>query len=149
MANDTMLTIVGNLTDAPELRFTPSGVALARFTVASTPRMFDQASSQWKDGDAMFMTCTAWRALAENIAESLAKGTRIVVTGRLRLARWESKEGEKRQAHQLDVEEIGASLRYAQVTVKKLARGPALDGGASADAWASSGTSIAEDEPPF
>jgi len=91
--NETMLTIIGNLTDNPELRFTPSGVALTRFTVASTPRLYDQTASQWRDGEPLFMTCSAWRDMAENIAESLSKGARVVVTGKLRLSRWETPEG--------------------------------------------------------
>lgn len=153
MANETTLTITGNLTDAPDFRFTPSGVALARFTVASTPRIFDAKTNQWRDGEPLFMTCSAWRDMAENVAESLSKGARVVVTGKLRLSRWETPEGEKRQQHQLDVEDIGASLRYARAKVQKLTRqtapgsnGNAANGsGAPADdPWANGG-----DEPPF
>ena len=146
MANETMLTITGNLTADPELRFTPSGAAMTRFTVASTPRLFDQQAGQWRDGDPLFMSCTAWRDMAENIAESLHKGDRVVVTGRLRLSKWETPEGEKRQQHQLDVEEIGASLRYAHVQVRKLTRAAAPGGNSGgADPFASG----AGDEPPF
>src|SRR2546429_7685379 len=121
--NDTTIIVVGNLTDDPEMRFTPSGVALARFRVASTPRVFDKASGAWRDGEALFMPCTAWRDLAENVAESLTKGARVIVSGRLRQSRWEDKEtGEKRSMVQLDVDEIGPSLRFATATVKKLKR---------------------------
>ncbi|MCX5121243.1 single-stranded DNA-binding protein [Micromonospora sp. NBC_00362] len=122
MANDTTVTVVGNLTADPELRFTPAGVALVKFTVASTPRVFDRASGEYRDGDPLFLTCTAWRDLAEHIAESLAKGTRVVVAGRLRLSRWENEEGEKRSAYGLDVDEVGPSLRFATATVKKTSR---------------------------
>lgn len=155
MANETTLTITGNLTDSPDFRFTPSGVALARFTVASTPRIFDAKTNQWRDGEPLFMTCSAWRDMAENVAESLSKGARVVVTGKLRLSRWETPEGEKRQQHQLDVEDIGASLKYARAKVQKLTRQTAPGsngangsdgfGGAPADdPWANGG-----DEPPF
>src|SRR5918997_3681380 len=122
MAGETTITTVGNLTSDPELRFTPQGVAMVKFTVASTPRTFDRAKNEWADGDPLFLTCTAWRDLAEHIAESLSKGTRVVVTGRLRLSRWETPEGEKRSAYGLDVDEIGPSLRFGTATVKKLAR---------------------------
>jgi single-strand DNA-binding protein len=123
MAGETAIVVVGNLTDDPELRFTPQGVAMAKFRVASTPRMYDKTSGAWKDGEALFMPCTAWRDLAENVAGSLSKGARVIVSGRLRQSRWEDKEtGEKRSMMQLDVEEVGASLRFATATVKKLAR---------------------------
>ena len=147
MANETTLTIIGNLTDNPDYRFTPSGVALARFTVASTPRLFDQKTNQWRDGEPLFMSCSAWRDMAENIAESLSKGTRVVVTGKLRLSRWETPEGEKRQQHQLDVEDIGASLKYAQAKVRKLTRQTAPGNGTAPadDPFASNGDA----EPPF
>lgn len=146
MANETTLTITGNLTADPDLRFTPSGAAMARFTVASTPRLYDQQAGQWKDGDPMFMTCTVWREAAENVAECLRKGARVVVTGRLRLSKWETPDGEKRQQHQLDVEEVGASLRYAHVQVRKLTRTTAGSGGAgAADPFAGG----AGEEPPF
>jgi len=150
VANETTLTIIGNLTDNPELRFTPNGVALAKFTVASTPRVYDQNASQWRDGEPLFMTCSAWREMAENIAESLTKGARVVVTGRLRLSRWETPEGEKRQAFQLDVEDVGASLKYARAKVVKLTRqnAPGSNGGSAATAdspWATN----ADPEPPF
>lgn len=154
MSGETTLTIVGNLTADPELRFTPNGVALAKFTVASTPRMFDKATGQWKDGDPLFMYCSAWRDLGENIAESLTRGSRVVVTGRLRLSKWQTPDGEQRSAMQLDVEDIGASLRYATAKVTKMTRtsgngANAANGVPSADAdpWA---TSTGQDtEPPF
>ena len=139
MAGETTVTVVGNLVSDPELRFTPQGVALVKFTVASTPRTFDRESGQWKDGDPLFLTCTAWREMAENIAESLTKGTRVVVSGRLRLSRWETDEGEKRSAYGLDVDEVGPSLRFAQASVRKMARNRTGDGFtpdvAPDDAW--------------
>jgi single-strand DNA-binding protein len=142
MAGETTITTVGNLTSDPELRFTPQGVAMVKFTVASTPRTFDRTKNEWADGDPLFLTCTAWRDLAEHIAESLAKGTRVVVTGRLRLSRWETPEGEKRSTYGLDVDEVGPSLRFATATVKKMTRAKAgSDGFTPADvpddAWSS------------
>ena len=122
MANDTALTVVGNLVDAPELRYTAEGTALVKFTVASTPRVLDRTSGEYRDGDPLFLTCTAWRELAEHAAESLSKGTRVVVTGRLRLSRWETDEGEKRSAYGLDVDEVGPSLRFATAKVAKTTR---------------------------
>ncbi|GGL09710.1 single-stranded DNA-binding protein [Mangrovihabitans endophyticus] len=123
MAGETTITVVGNLTGDPELRFTPSGAALVKFTVASTPRTLDRRSGEWKDGDPLFLNCTGWRDLAEHIAESLTKGTRVIVTGRLRLSRWEDKEsGEKRSAYGLEVDEIGPSLRFAQAKVTRMSR---------------------------
>ncbi len=156
MANDTTLTITGNLCDIPELRVTPAGVALCKFAVASTPRVFDKASGQYKDGDPLFMTCTAWRDLAEHVAESLTKGARVIVTGRLKLSRWDTPEGEKRSAYGLDVDEVGPSLRFATATVKKLARsgaGPGSDTAPADDPWATAAparsTAALSDEPPF
>lgn len=123
MAGETTITIIGNLTGDPELSFVGNGAAMVKFTVASTPRTLDRASGEWKDGEALFMNCTAFRDLAEHIAESLTKGTRIIVTGRLRLSRWEDKETkEKRSAYGLDVDEIGPSLRFATAKVAKLSR---------------------------
>ena len=141
MAGETAITVVGNLTDDPQLRFLPNGTAMVKFTVASTPRTLDRTSGQWKDGDPLFLTCTAWRDTAEHIAESLAKGTRVIVTGRLRLSRWETDEGEKRSAYGLDVDEVGPSLRFAQAKVTKMTRTRAgSDGFTPADvpddAWA-------------
>jgi single-strand DNA-binding protein len=162
MANETTMTIVGNLTDVPELRFLPSGVALAKFTVASTPRVLDKASGQWRDGDPLFMACTAWRDLAEHVTESLIKGTRVVVVGRLKLSRWETEDGQKRSAYSLDVDEVGPSLRYATASVKKLERSTSIGFNASGanapdDPWASASTTRPDpagpadftEEPPF
>ncbi len=128
MANETQLTIVGNLTADPELRFLPNGTAMAKFTVASTPRVFDRDKNEYRDGEPLFMTCTVWRDLAEHVTESLTKGTRVVVIGRLRLSRWETPEGEKRSAYGLDVDEVGPSLRFAQAKVTKAARSKGSDG---------------------
>jgi single-strand DNA-binding protein len=128
MAGETTITMVGNLTDDPELRFLPNGTAMVKFTVASTPRLLDRESGQWKDGDPLFLTCTGWRDLAEHIAESLAKGTRVLVQGRLRLSRWENEQGEKRSAYGLEVDEIGPSLKFAQAKVTKTTRSKAGDG---------------------
>jgi single-strand DNA-binding protein len=123
MANETNITMVGNLTADPELRFLPSGVAMVKFTIASTPRTLDRQSGEWKDGDPLFMNCSAFRDLAEHIAESLTRGTRVILTGRLKLSRWEDKDtGEKRSAYSLDVDEIGPSLRFAQAKVQKMNR---------------------------
>ena len=138
MAGETVITVVGNLTDDPQLRFLPNGTAMVKFPIASTPRLLDRESGQWKDGDPLFLTCTAWRDLAEHIAESLTKGTRVIVTGRLRQSRWATDEGEKRSAYGLDVDEIGPSLRFAQAKVTKMTRAKA-DGFTPAeapdDAW--------------
>jgi single-strand DNA-binding protein len=122
MAGETVITVVGNLTDDPELRFTPSGAAVASFTVASTPRTFDKNSNEWKDGDALFLRCSIWRQAAENVAESLTKGMRVVVQGRLRQRSYETREGEKRTVVELEVEEVGPSLKYATAKVTKAAR---------------------------
>ena len=123
MANGNTITLVGNLTADPELRFTPSGAAVANFTVASTPRMFDRQTNEWKDGEALFMRCNVWRQAAENVAESLTRGARVVVTGRLKQRSFETKEGEKRTVVELEVDEIGPSLRYATAKVNKVSRG--------------------------
>jgi single-strand DNA-binding protein len=123
MAGDTVITIIGNLTADPELRFTPSGAAVANFTVASTPRMFDRQSNEWKDGETLFMRCSVWRDAAENVAESLQRGTRVIVSGRLKSRSYETKEGEKRTVIEMDVEEIGPSLRSATAKVNKTQRG--------------------------
>src|SRR5664279_3788081 len=119
MSGDTAITLVGNLTADPELRFTQSGVRVADFTVASTPRIFDRASGEWKDGDALFLRCTLWRQPAENVAETLTKGARVIVTGRLKQRSYETREGEKRTVVEVDVEEIGPSLRYATARVTR------------------------------
>lgn len=157
--NETTVTIAGNLTDAPDLRFTSSGTAMCRFSVASTPRVYDKTSGQYRDGDALFLSCTAWRELAENIAGSLAKGARVVVTGRLRLSRWETETGEKRSQVQLDVDDAGPSLKFATASVRKLTRQSAPGETPPDDPWASasttrptsttSGDRFDDDEPPF
>jgi single-strand DNA-binding protein len=145
MAGETTITIVGNLTADPELRFTPSGAAVANFTVASTPRTFDRQSNEWKDGETLFMRCSIWRDAAENIAESLHRGTRVIVTGRLKSRSYETKEGEKRTVIELDVDEVGPSLRYASAKVTKAERGGSGggfggQGGQQADPWATGGS---------
>ena len=156
MAADTTLTIVGNLVADPEIRFTPSGAAVASFTVASTPRTFDRQSNEWKDGDALFMRCSIWREAAENVAESLTKGTRVIVQGRLVQRSFETREGEKRTVVEIQVDEVGPSLRYATAKVTKAQRShvggtsfakPA--GGAQDDPWAVGGNTHLTDKPPF
>src|ERR1700710_822574 len=117
MAGETVITVVGNLTADPELRFTPSGAAVANFTVASTPRTFDRQTNEWKDGEALFLRCSVWRQAAENVAESLQKGMRVVVQGRLKQRSYATREGEKRTVVELDVEEVGPSLKYATAKV--------------------------------
>jgi len=129
MAGETVITVIGNLTDDPELRFTPSGAAVANFTVASTPRSFDKNSNEWKDGDALFLRCSIWRQSAENVAESLTKGMRVIVSGRLRQRSYQTKEGENRTVVELDVEEIGPSLKYATAKVTKANRPGGGQGG--------------------
>ncbi|AKT50882.1 single-stranded DNA-binding protein [Arsenicicoccus sp. oral taxon 190] len=129
MAGETTLTVIGNLTQDPELRFTPSGAAVANFTVASTPRTFDRQSNEWKDGETLFMRCSVWREAAENVAESLQRGMRVVVTGRLVSRSWEDKEsGQKRSVMEMQVDEVGPSLRYATAKVTKTQRGGAGGG---------------------
>ncbi|MEO8850379.1 MAG: single-stranded DNA-binding protein [Allobranchiibius sp.] len=129
MAGDTVITIIGNLTQDPELRFTPSGAAVANFTVASTPRQFDRQSNEWKDGETLFMRCSVWRDAAENVAESLTRGSRVLVSGRLKSRSYDTKEGEKRTVVELDVEEVGPSLKYATAKVNKTQRGGGNGGG--------------------
>lgn len=151
MAGDTQITVVGNLTADPELRFTQSGAAVASFTVASAPSHFDKASGKWVDDPALFMRCNVWRQVAENVAESLVRGARVIVAGRLKQRSFETKEGEKRTVIELDVDEIGPSLRYSTATVKKAERGQGNAATTSADPW---GTAPATsggfaDEPPF
>ncbi|MEU1115097.1 MULTISPECIES: single-stranded DNA-binding protein [unclassified Streptomyces] len=162
-AGETPLTIVGNLTDDPELRFTPSGAAMVKFTVASTPRTYDKSANQWQDGTAMFLRCTAWRDVAEHVADSLTKGTRVLVTGRLRQHNWQTPQGENRSLLGLEVDEIGPSLRFATAKVTRAQRGaPASP--PVADAWntgtpansgwgkpsaAASGDTKYSEEPPF
>ena len=169
MAGDTTITVIGNLTDDPELRFTPSGAAVAKFRIASTPRFLDKASGEWKDGEPLFLSCNVWRQVAENVAESLQRGSRVIVSGRLRMRSYETKEGEKRTVIELEVDEIGPSLRYATAKVQRMSRsgsgGYGASGGNNAggggfaadDPWAtaapaaasSSGGGNFDDEPPF
>ncbi|UFU06502.1 single-stranded DNA-binding protein [Ruania halotolerans] len=129
MAGDTVITVIGNLTADPELRFTPSGAAVANFTIASTPRQFDRQSNEWKDGDTLFMRCSIWREAAENVAESLTKGMRVVAQGRLVQRSFETREGEKRTVVELQVDEVGPSMRYATAKVTRAQRGGGGGGG--------------------
>ena len=177
MAGETIITVVGNLVDDPELRFTPSGAAVANFRIASTPRTFDKQTNEWKDGDALFLTCSVWRQAAENVAESLQKGMRVVVQGRLKSRQYETREGEKRTVFEIDVDEVGPSLKYATAKVTRATRqgggggygasggggggqapandpwatpGPQQSGGGNAggqDPWGAPG--VSSDEPPF
>jgi single-strand DNA-binding protein len=172
MAGDTVITVIGNLTDDPELRFTPSGAAVANFTIASTPRTLDKATNEWKDGDALFLRCSIWRQAAENVAETLTRGARVVAQGRLVQRSYETREGEKRTVVELQVDEIGPSLKYATAKVSKTSRGGGSGGGfggsgssggsrggssggpGSDDPWASAapaggGSASHSDEPPF
>jgi single-strand DNA-binding protein len=153
MAGEVSITVVGNLTGDPELRFTPSGAPVASFTVASTPRFLDKNSGEWKDGDALFLRCSVWRQAAENVAESLTRGSRVIVSGRLRQRSFETKEGEKRTVVELEVDEVGPSLRYATAKVNKTSRsGPApASVPAADDPWATPVAAGSEfsDEPPF
>src|SRR6187455_1448446 len=173
-AGDVTITVVGNLTEDPELRFTPSGAAVAKFRVASTPRFLDRQTNEWKDGDPLFLSCNIWRQAAENVAESLHRGARVIVSGRLRQRSYETREGEKRTVMELEVDEIGPSLRYATAKVQKMSRssgnggfgasgggsgsgggGGGGGGGYADDPWASaapagggSGSNF-DEEPPF
>ncbi|MBO0847345.1 MAG: single-stranded DNA-binding protein [Nocardioides sp.] len=175
MAGDTQITIVGNLVDDPELRFTPSGAAVANFRIASTPRTYDRQTNEWKDGEALFLSCSVWRQAAENVAESLQKGMRVIVQGNLRSRQYETREGEKRTVFEIQVDEVGPSLRYATAKVTRTQRsgasysggqggqagpsdndpwaspaqsqGAPAGGGASKDPWAAPG--VSSDEPPF
>jgi single-strand DNA-binding protein len=167
VTGETVITVVGNLTDDPELRFTPSGAAVAGFTIASTPRFYDKQTNAWKDGDALFLRCSIWRQYAENVAESLTKGMRVIAQGRLRQRSYETREGEKRTVVELDVEEIGPCLKYATAKVIKTQRGSGMStngfgNGPSSqgrpqqdDPWATQGSSWGDqrsqfsDEPPF
>ncbi len=170
MAGETTITVVGNLTDDPDLRFTPSGAAVANFTVASTPRFFDKQTNEWKDGDALFLRCSIWRQAAENVAESLHRGTRVIVSGRLKQRSYETREGEKRTVVELDVDEVGPSLKYATAKTTKTSRSggqgsPGDGAGNAADPWATGSGSPSgqqsttadpwaapvggSDEPPF
>jgi single-strand DNA-binding protein len=146
-AGDTNITLVGNLTDDPELRFTPSGAAVANFTVASTPRFLDKQTNEWKDGDALFLRCNIWRQAAENVAESLQRGMRVIVTGRLRQRSYETKEGEKRTVYEVEVDEIGPSMRYATAKVNKVQRSGGSGGGGGGGFSGGSGGGAAADDP--
>ena len=174
-AGDTQITIAGNLVDDPELRFTPAGQPVARFRVASTPRFRDNSTGEWKDGDSLFLTCNVWRQAAENVAESLTRGMRVIVSGRLRQRSYETKEGEKRTVYEVEVDDVGPSLRNASAKVNRVARSGAGDGGygggqrssggrssggsqggygggGEPDPWASDSSSSGggySDEPPF
>jgi len=160
-AGDTIITIVGNLVDDPELRFTPSGAAVAKFRVASTPRYLDKATNEWKDGDSLFLSCNVWRQAAENVAESLQRGMRVIIQGRLKQRSYETKEGEKRTVFEIEVDEVGPSLRNATAKIAKTSRaggapaGGSNGGGGNDDPWASSapagwGASVGSmEEPPF
>ncbi|MGS0688017.1 single-stranded DNA-binding protein [Nakamurella sp. GG22] len=141
MAGDTIMTVIGNLTADPELRFTASGAAVANFTVASTPRTFDRASGEWKDGEALFLRCNIWRQPAENVAESLTRGSRVIVSGRLKQRSFETKEGEKRTVIELEVDEIGPSLRYATAKVNRAQRSDSSGGGGGYGGSGSGGSS--------
>jgi single-strand DNA-binding protein len=154
VAGDTVITVIGNLTADPELRFTPSGAAVANFTVASTPRTFDRQTNEWKDGEALFLRCNIWREAAENVAESLTRGSRVIVSGRLKQRSFETREGEKRTVVELEVDEIGPSLKYATAKVNKASRsgggGGGFGGGGGASrqpAAQSSGGSAASEDP--
>jgi single-strand DNA-binding protein len=164
-AGDTTITMIGNLVDDPELRFTPSGAAVAKFRVASTPRYLDKATNEWKDGESLFLQCQIWRQAAENVAESLTKGMRVILSGRLKQRSYETKEGEKRTVFEVEVDEVGPSLRNATAKVTRTQRAGG-NGGAPAsssaesfndDPWAAASTSPAgggwgsstTDEPPF
>jgi single-strand DNA-binding protein len=162
MAGETTITVIGNLTNDPELRFTPSGSAVANFTIASTPRTFDRNSNEWKDGETLFLRAAVWKEAAENVAESLTKGMRVIVTGRLKSRSYETKEGEKRTVIELEVDEIGHSFRYANEKVKRTQRsgnGGGFSGGQQGqdDQWATAAAASSpggwgngpESEPPF
>ena len=151
MAGETVITVVGNLTADPELRFTPSGAAVASFTIASTPRTFDRNSNEWKDGEALFLRCSIWRQAAENAAESLSRGMRVIASGRLKQRSFETREGEKRTVIELDVDEIGPSLKYASAKVNRTQRGSSSAGfgasGAGSTGSGAAGSGAANDDP--
>lgn len=146
MSGETLITVIGNLVAAPELRFTPAGAAVANFTIASTPRSYDKNSQEWRDGDALFLRCSIWKEAAENVTESLDKGSRVIVSGFLKQRSWETKEGEKRTGLELDVQEIGPSLRYATAKVTRAARGDSRRSPASDDPF---GSAPVDSEIPF
>ena len=144
MAGETVITVIGNLVDDPELRYTPSGAAVAKFRIASTPRTFDRESNQWKDGEALFLTCSVWRQYAENVAESLSRGTRVIVQGRLKQRSYETREGEKRTVYELDVEEVGPALRFSTAKLNKSGGGSG-GGGRSFGGGGNTGGSMPDD----
>lgn len=155
---DVTVTVTGNLTNDPELRFTPNGLAVASFTVASTSKVYDRNSNEWKDGDTVFMRCNVWRQYAENVAESLTKGTRVIVTGRLKQRSYETKEGQQRQVVELEVDDVGPVLRYATAKVTRMSRndnsGNTGSGPAANDPWSAGNQTDSwgggfADEPPF
>lgn len=159
-AGDTQITIAGNLVDDPELRYTPTGQAVANFRVASTPRFLDKATNEWKDGDSLFLTCNVWRQAAENVAESLQRGMRVIVTGRLKQRSYETREGEKRTVYEVEVDDVGPSLKSASAKVTKSNRsggnGQAVGSNqthTADDPWATAGASTggagSDDQPPF
>jgi single-strand DNA-binding protein len=156
MSGETIITVIGNLTADPELRFTPAGAAVANFTVASTPRTYDKQKQEWVDGDALFLRCNIWREAAENVAESLTRGARVIVSGRLKQRSFETREGEKRTIVELEVDEIGPSLKYASAKVNKTGRsggggGQHRQSDDAANPWdGNQSSSVAQDdEPPF
>ncbi len=138
-AGDTQITIAGNLVDDPELRFTPAGQPVAKFRIASTPRYLDKTTNEWKDGDSLFLTCNVWRQAAENVAESLQRGMRVIVSGRLRQRSYETKEGEKRTVYEVEVDDVGPSLRNASAKVNRVARSGSAEGGGYGGGQRSSG----------
>ncbi|MFE5851991.1 single-stranded DNA-binding protein [Streptomyces sp. NPDC056500] len=153
MAGETVITITGNLVDDPELRFTPSGAAVAKFRIASTPRMFDKQTNEWKDGDSLFLTCSVWRQAAENAAGSLSRGMRVIVQGRLKQRSYDDREGVKRTVYELDVEEVGPSLKNATAQVTKTTgngqrQAQQQQQQPANDPWATNGNGYS-DEPPF
>jgi single-strand DNA-binding protein len=147
MAGETIITVVGNLTDDPELRFTPSGAAVANFTVASTPRTFDKNSNEWVDQEAMFLRCSIWRQAAENVAESLQRGMRVVVQGRLKARTYETREGEKRTVFEVEVDEIGPSLKFATAKVNRTSRQGGGGGYSGGGGQSQGGQPAAGDDP--
>jgi single-strand DNA-binding protein len=156
MAGETTITIIGNLVDDPELRYTPNGAAVANFRIASTPRTFDKNTNEWKDGEALFLSCSIWRQAAENVAESLQRGMRVIVSGRLKQRSYETKEGEKRTVYEVEVDELGPSLKYATAKVNRTTRSGAGGGGGfggapADDPWGAPAPARvgASDEPPF
>jgi single-strand DNA-binding protein len=147
-AGDTPITVAGNLVADPDLRFTPAGQPVATFRVASTPRFRDNATGEWKDGDSLFLTCNAWRQAAENVAESLQRGMRVIVSGRLRQRSYETREGEKRTVYEIEVDDVGPSLRNASAKVSRIQRGGGKESGT--DPWAGDSRDSGQPgEPPF